>query len=100
MSNWSFAFSRRWLGYVAFAIVFAIACGGLSAWQLARSKEAALANALVAANFNSRPVALAQALPSPASFNNNQEWTRVTATGTYLRSDELLVRNRPLNGPG
>ncbi|HEV7567048.1 MAG TPA: SURF1 family protein [Microbacteriaceae bacterium] len=100
MSNWRFAFSRRWLGYLAFAIIFAIACGGLSAWQLARSKEAAAANALIDANFNSKPVALAEALPSATSFKDSQEWARVTATGTYLRNDELLVRNRPLNGPG
>ena len=36
--GWSFAFSRRWFGYLAFAIVFAIACGFLSNWQLALSK--------------------------------------------------------------
>jgi len=77
--GWRFAFSRRWLGYLAFAIVFAVACGFLSNWQLARSKEAAAANALV----------------------TKQEWRRVTVTGTYERDHQLLVRNRPFNGsPG
>ncbi len=99
--GWRFAFSRRWLGYLAFAIVFAIACGFLSAWQLARSKEAAAANALIAANFDSRPVPLQEELPTLSSYAAKQEWTRVTVTGTYERDHELLVRNRPFNGsPG
>jgi cytochrome oxidase assembly protein ShyY1 len=100
MKNWRFAFSRRWLGYLAFAIVFAIACGALSNWQLARSKEAAAENALINANFYSKPAALAELLPTATSYKADQEWTRVTVTGTYLKKDELLVRNRPLNGPG
>lgn len=100
-TGWRFAFSRRWLGYLAFAIVFAIACGCLSAWQLARSKEAAAANAVISENFNSTPVPLAEELPSLGSFEAKQEWTRVIVTGTYERDKELLVRNRPFNGgPG
>ncbi|MFI5060394.1 MAG: SURF1 family protein [Actinomycetales bacterium] len=99
--GWRFAFSRRWLGYLAFAVVFAIACGCLSAWQLARSKEAAAANALISANFYSHPAPLAEQLPELGSFRAGQEWTRVTVTGTYERDKELLVRNRPFNGgPG
>jgi cytochrome oxidase assembly protein ShyY1 len=99
--GWRFAFSRRWLGYLAFAIVFAVACGFLSNWQLARSKEAAAANALVTANFDSRPVPLTDELPNLGSFSPKQEWRRVTVTGTYERDHQLLVRNRPFNGsPG
>jgi cytochrome oxidase assembly protein ShyY1 len=100
-SGWGFAFSRRWLGYLAFAIVFAIACGFLSNWQLARSKEAAAANALVTANFDSTPVPLTEELPTLGSYSPKQEWTRVTVTGTYEPDQQLLVRNRPFNGsPG
>ena len=100
-TGWRFAFSRRWLGYLAFAIVFAIACGFLSNWQLARSKEAAAANALIAANFDSKPVPLAPELPSLGSYSPRQEWRRVEITGTYERDRELLARNRPFNGsPG
>ncbi len=99
--GWSFAFSRRWLGYLAFAIVFAIACGFLSNWQLARSKEAAAANALISQNFYSHPVPLTDELPSLTAYSPNQEWTRVTVTGTYEKDKELLARNRPFNGsPG
>ncbi|WP_223690572.1 SURF1 family cytochrome oxidase biogenesis protein [Leifsonia poae] len=100
-AGWRFAFSRRWLGYLAFAIAFAIACAGLSAWQLARSKEAAAANALISANFYSHPAPLTSELPTLGSFKADQEWRRVTVTGTYERDREMLVRNRPFNGsPG
>nr|WP_217498699.1 SURF1 family protein [Leifsonia sp. C5G2] len=86
---------------MAFAIAFAIACGFLSNWQLARSKEAAAANALVTANYDSAPRPLTQELPSLGSYSAKQEWTRVTVTGTYERDKQLLVRNRPFNGsPG
>ena len=38
-AGWRFAFSRRWLGYLGVAIVFAIVCVLLSNWQLARASE-------------------------------------------------------------
>ncbi|MGO4593729.1 SURF1 family protein [Leifsonia sp. 2TAF2] len=99
--GWRFAISRRWFGYLAFAIVFAIACGFLSNWQLARSKEAAAANALVTENFDSKPVPLTDELPGLSAYSPKQEWRRVTVTGTYERDKQLLVRNRPFNGsPG
>ncbi|MBW8871025.1 MAG: SURF1 family protein [Leifsonia sp.] len=99
--GWRFAISRRWFGYLAFAIVFAIACGFLSNWQLARSKEAAAANALVTENFDSKPVPLTEELPGLSAYSPKQEWRRVTVTGTYERDKQLLVRNRPFNGsPG
>ncbi|UAJ77872.1 SURF1 family protein [Leifsonia sp. ZF2019] len=99
--GWRFAFSKRWLGYLAFAVAFAIACGFLSNWQLARSKEAAAANALIAQNFDSKPVPLTEELPSLTAYAKNQEWTRVTVTGTYEPDRQLLARNRPFNGnPG
>jgi cytochrome oxidase assembly protein ShyY1 len=101
MTRWKNLISRRWLGYLAFAVAFAIACGFLSSWQLSRGNEAAAANRLIAANFHAPPVPLTEALPTLGSFDAGQQWLRVTATGTYLPDDELLVRNRPTaSGPG
>jgi cytochrome oxidase assembly protein ShyY1 len=101
MTRWKTLISRRWLGYLAFAVAFAIACGFLSSWQLNRGNEAAAANRLIEANFHAPPVPLTEALPTLGSFDAGQQWLRVTATGTYLPDDELLVRNRPTaSGPG
>jgi cytochrome oxidase assembly protein ShyY1 len=101
VSGWRILLTRRWLGYLAFAIAFAIACAFLSSWQLSRGKEAVAANAVITANFDATPVALDEALPELTSFRAKQEWLRVRATGHYLRDEQLLVRNRPTNaGPG
>lgn len=101
MNRWRFAFSRRWFGYLALAMVFAAVCVGLSHWQVARLHETRMANELVDRNYHSMPVALDSALPTLTSYSSQQRWKQVTVTGTYLADSQVLVRNRPLNGqPG
>lgn len=101
MKGWNFAFSRRWLGYLALVIVFAVACAGLSAWQLARRDEARAEITRVEQNWDSAPRAITEVLPSLDSFDAGDKWVRVTLTGEYLVDQELLVRGRPLDGnPG
>ena len=101
--GWGFAFSRRWLGYLAFAIVFAIACGGLSAWQLARSKEAAAANALISTPTSTRIRSPSSERAADADLVLPEAGVEAGHRDRDVRSaiDELLVRNRPFNGsPG
>jgi cytochrome oxidase assembly protein ShyY1 len=101
VNRWRFAFSRRWFGYLALAMVFATVCVGLSHWQVARLNETRTANELVDRNYHSTPVALGSALPTLTSYSPQQRWKQVTVTGTYLADSQVLVRNRPLNGqPG
>ena len=98
MSNWSFAISRRWFGYLALVIVFAIVCCLLGWWQLNRRAEARAEIDRVDGNYSSEPVPLGDVLERLDSFTIDQKWTPVTMTGTYLRDEQLLVRGRPLNG--
>lgn len=101
MNRLRFLVTRRWLSYIGCAILFAIACVLLANWQLARSKEAATANAIVAQNFNGPAVPLGEALPGLTSFDAAQKWQRVTVAGVYLPEKQLLVRNRTIGtGPG
>lgn len=101
MNRWRFALSRRWFGYFALALVFAAICVGLSQWQVARLNETRTANELVDRNYHSVPVALDTALPTLTSYSPRQQWKQVVLTGTYLTDEQVLVRNRPLNGqPG
>lgn len=86
---------RRWGGYLALVIVFAVACGLLSWWQWARRAEAVEEINRVAVNFDATPVPLAQALKSPESWRDSVKWLPVTMHGHYLADDALLVRNRP-----
>ena len=101
MNRWRFAFSRRWFGYLALAVVFATVCVGLSHWQVARLNETRTANEIVDRNYHSIPIGLDVALPTLTSYSPLQRWKQVTLTGTYLADSQVLVRNRPLNGqPG
>ena len=101
MGRWRFAFGRRWFGYLALAIVFAIACVLLSEWQFARRDEALSEIAKVEQNYDSPAVPLTEVLADTAAFKDTQEWTPVVMEGTYLTDDQLLVRSRPYGGrPG
>ncbi len=98
VKKWRFAFSSRWLGYLALTVAFAIACVGLSMWQIARRNQAVYQIELVQQNFDRTPIPLSQALPTLGSYQPSQEWVPVAVTGRYLVNDQLLVRNRPFNG--
>ena len=101
MSGWSFALSRRWFGYLAVAIVFAIVCCFLGFWQLSRRADARAEINRLDNNYSSEPVPIADVLGSLDAFDESQKWTPVEVTGRYLLDEQLLVRNRPYNqSPG
>ncbi|WP_168627253.1 MULTISPECIES: SURF1 family protein [unclassified Cryobacterium] len=101
MSGWRFAFTGRWFGWLALAIVFAIVCSFLGTWQLNRRAEAQAEITRIDNNYASEPRPLDEVLPTLDSFDESQKWTPVEMTGQYLADEELLVRNRPQSGqPG
>jgi cytochrome oxidase assembly protein ShyY1 len=101
VNKWRFAISRRWFGYLAVAIVFAVVCVLLSNWQLARRAEKTAEIDLVDRNFDAQPVDVAELLPALDAFDPDDEWRPVLLEGTYLTDEQTLVRNRPRGGqPG
>ncbi|MGR0317784.1 SURF1 family cytochrome oxidase biogenesis protein [Agromyces sp. ZXT2-3] len=98
MTGWRFLVSPRWAGYLALVIVFAIACSALGTWQLNRRAEALAEVARIDANYDADPTPLAEALPELDGFDIDQRWQVVSATGEYLASEEVVVRNRPYGG--
>ena len=98
MKGWGFAFSRRWLGYLALVIIFAIGCAGLSYWQIARRDEARAEIERVDTNWAAAPRNVDEVLRTLDSFDPADKWTPVILTGRYLSDDELLARGRPLDG--
>ncbi|WP_394279230.1 SURF1 family protein [Microbacterium sp.] len=88
----------RWSGYIAVAIVFAIACVWLSNWQFTRSDEREAELALVADNYGQDPVALGDLIAPGSTFDADDEWRPVTVRGEYISDETLLVRNRPRGG--
>ncbi|GAA2181777.1 SURF1 family protein [Leucobacter tardus] len=93
--GWSFLRSRRWLGYYAMLLVFAVACVLLADWQFDRRAEARAEIARIDANYGAPAVPLADELPTLESYDDGvQKWRTVEVTGEYL-DDTFLARNRP-----
>jgi len=88
----------RWSGYIALAIVFAVACWFLSQWQFARNEERARQLALVAENYDADLVPIGDVLTGLEDFDPGDEWRPVVLTGEYVVEDQLLARNRPRGG--
>lgn len=85
---------RRWSGYVAIAILFAIACAFLSNWQFTRNEQRAHANGLIANNYHAAAVPLGDLVEGTSGFDEDDEWRPVELTGEYLADEQLLARNR------
>lgn len=90
--------TRRWLGYLVLALVFALACVSLGIWQFARLDEARVQLSRIEMNYDEAPVDIGDALSSANTFDPSDTWLPVKATGTYVTEQQLLVRSRPLEG--
>jgi cytochrome oxidase assembly protein ShyY1 len=92
-------FSRRWLTALLVAIAFAVACVFLGRWQWHRHDAKVARADRINSHFYARPVPLRSALPTTGeTLPRSEEWTKVTATGTYADGNLQLVRNRPNAG--
>ncbi len=89
---------RRWIAYIAVAVVFAVACGFLSNWQFNRNAGRAAQLELVEANYDAEPVPLDAAVTGLDDFDPSYEWHPVLLHGRYLLDEQLVVRNRPHGG--
>jgi surfeit locus 1 family protein len=72
----------------------------LGLWQLRRLEGRRAANEVIAARLAEPPAALENVVPVGTSEDAARDaiFRRVTAVGTYQSDDEVLVRNRSLNG--
>lgn len=85
-------FTPRWLGALLLAALFGVACYHLGWWQYHRHEAKAERNARLDAHYRADPVAVASVL-TPAGLPPEDDWTRVTVTGTYAQGP-VYVRNR------
>lgn len=89
--------SRKWLGALAAAAVFATAAFFLGRWQWHRYEGKAANAQRIHTHYGAAPRPLEEVLgtaPVPLA----REWTRVSTKGTYAADETLLVRNRPFEG--
>lgn len=88
----------RWLGYFAFAVIFAIACSFLANWQFTRNADRSVQLELVERNYDAPALPLAELVPADGSFDPGDQWHPTELTGSYLTEATVLVRNRPHGG--
>jgi cytochrome oxidase assembly protein ShyY1 len=86
-----FLLSRRWIGFAIFVVVLAAACARLGVWQIHRLEHRQAENAVITRHLAAEPVPLATVLGRGERVDDQSEWTRVRATGTYDVADEVTV---------
>lgn len=88
--------SPRWLGALVLATLFAVACYHLGFWQYHRHEAKVERNTLLDEHYRADPVPVTDVIAG-AGVARDDEWTRVTARGTYVEGP-LFVRGRPNGG--
>lgn len=84
--------SARWIGFLLFVIVLAAICTRLGFWQIHRLEHRLDQNKVVKEHFKIAPVDVLSALKPGAAVDEQSEWTRVKATGTYDVDQQLTVK--------
>ncbi|MFK5635416.1 MULTISPECIES: SURF1 family protein [unclassified Ornithinimicrobium] len=86
----------RWIAYLLLAVLFGVATANLGLWQYHRHEEKVERRDLVEANYDRAAVPLSEVLDGATDeLEPDEEWRRVSATGTYDAEAQHLVRNRP-----
>ena len=99
--TYRFLLTRRWLGLLVLAALFAAVCVGLGNWQMDRRHQAVAEIRRVQQNYDKNPVAFETVRKYFEAANPEAKWTTVSVLGEYLAEDQRIVRNRPNNSaPG
>lgn len=96
-----FLLSARWIGFAVFVLVLAAICTRLGFWQFHRLEHRLDQNKVITANLKADPVDLTQALKPGDKVDEQSEFTRVRATGTYDLEHQVTVKFTTRDGaPG
>jgi cytochrome oxidase assembly protein ShyY1 len=97
--------TRRWLGLFAVAVIASATMVLLGRWQFGRYELRSAINERIDRSVVVAPIPVAEVLEVPqtkgqpaASPPDAASWTRVTMTGRYDPSQEILIRNRTVLG--
>ena len=94
MSSFRFLLSRRWVGFTVFVLVLAYGTWWLGQWQFDRLEDRKTSNQIVRANEDAEPAPVEDVLAPDKKVAADDEWRRVTATGTYAVGDTIIWRYR------
>nr|WP_255806672.1 SURF1 family protein [Corynebacterium kalidii] len=99
-TGWRSFLTPGWVITAVVAVLFAyVAFTVLAPWQLGKNRDTHEFNDRLRAGLEADPVPAAEVLPGDgASAGEKSEWTRVELQGRFLADDEVLLRNRPVDG--
>ncbi|GAB3306463.1 hypothetical protein EK0264_05825 [Epidermidibacterium keratini] len=91
-----FLLSPKWIAGLLGFLLAAATMVWLGNWQLDRMHQKRAANAAITAAVEADPVPAGEVMPSNASeaVPSDEQWRKVTVTGTYLPEQMVLVRQR------
>lgn len=90
----------RYLGLFGLMLVVATICGIAGTWQVARFEQKRTANHHLRADDRDLPADISSVLgpaASPSSDGHAQKFRPVTATGSYLPTEQTLLRGQTIN---
>src|SRR3954452_24420950 len=99
MERYRFALRPKWILSHVLVLLLIVVMINLGFWQLRRLDEKKSSNGSVRAN-ESQPVAAINTVlhvDDPTSRGSDVAFRRVSATGTYDREHEVIIRARSLN---
>jgi cytochrome oxidase assembly protein ShyY1 len=93
-----FLLSKRWVAFFLVVVVLAYATWWLGRWQFHRLEDRQRDNAVVERNESANAVPVAEVLAPGREVDEGDEWRLVSASGTYLPDDTVIVRYRTRDG--
>lgn len=90
--------TKRWVGYLALTVVFAIVASFFGLWQWDRRNQAVDAINVLEKNWSSPPIAFREWSGVTGAFPEADEWRPVVTQGEYRPEDQVLARTRPRQG--
>ncbi|MGP9725212.1 SURF1 family cytochrome oxidase biogenesis protein [Corynebacterium sp. AOP40-9SA-29] len=99
-TGWRSFLTPGWVITAVVAVAFAyVAFTVLAPWQLGKNRDTNEFNDRLSAGLEQDPVSAADVLPADgSSAGEESEWTRVEMQGRFLVDEEVLLRNRPVDG--
>ncbi|MFE7226594.1 SURF1 family protein [Nocardioides sp. NPDC057577] len=94
MSSFRFLLSRRWAGFTVFVLILAYGTWWLGQWQFDRLEDRKTSNQIVRTNEHAEASPVSDVLAPGREVSEEDEWRRVTATGTYAVDDTIVWRYR------